>query len=73
MQKVFKTTITYVVLSEERPVDEGLTMGRIAEECASGSFIGGFTDFKTEELPPEAVTSELKAIGNDGTFFNSLD
>ncbi len=72
-RKIYKTTFKLVVLSE----DESLGFASIESvlyEIECGSSIGNVTTERLNDIiPPEKVEAELRAIGNDGTFFTAGD
>lgn len=74
--KVYKHTITLTFLSEEdwtqRINDEGWALSEIAEEITTGDCIGDWSLDKVEQVEAGNLFDELVAIGNDGTFFDSV-
>lgn len=71
MAKIYKHVYTVVVLSESDDTVGDLDV--LANSIDTGEDIGQFEHTSTEEVPAEQVKQELLAIGNDGTFFDSLD
>lgn len=72
MAKIFKHIYTVVVLSDSDALETD-SLHILADSIDTGEDIGQFEHTSTEEVPAEQVKSELLAIGNDGTFFDSLD
>lgn len=72
--QVAKTVLSFVVLhtADRRPQDMGLA--DLADECDSGDMIGGGLRLESRAIvSKETLVEELKAVGNDGAFFDHLD
>lgn len=68
-QVVAKTVITLTMI---HPVDldpAEMSPADIAYHLDEGEFVGGRTAITTIAVPDHDVQRELKALGNDGTFF----
>lgn len=77
-KKFFKTTFTIVVLSEEKPYEcgtvdftQGEYLSSIGEDIDAGPVIGSLVENGSEEVVD--IQAELRAIGNDGSFFDDPD
>ena len=70
--KISKVVIEMTVLlpSDEVASLEGMSLADIERETFDGTWIGSSSRKSVEAVPPENVSTELKAIGNDGSFFN---
>lgn len=68
-----------VVLLEADSIREAVTavgsmdLADLAHEIDGGEWIGHTRITASETVAPEAVQTELLAIGNDGSFFEILD
>jgi len=73
MMKIAKVIIQTTVLlpADELPRLEGASLSDIEQETSEGLWIGMSSRTSVETLPPEKISTELKAIGNDGTFFDT--
>lgn len=73
---VVKTIVSFEVLTyaDEAPVLRSKSLSDIAYEVCDGDWIAGSLIFsKPSVVPREELSDELKAIGNDGTFFDDMD
>jgi hypothetical protein len=78
MPRYSKAVITVTVLAEESPkaleaLVQSMDLATILEEMDTGAMIGTYETTSVAEVPPEKIHEELLAVGNDGTFFGSLD
>jgi hypothetical protein len=73
---VFKTTLTVTVMQEADSAEEAartvaeIGLVELAYEINGGSWIGTVNDGPTVEVSADMLVGELKAIGNDGSFFD---
>lgn len=68
---IAKTVYTFTVLHPaDAPLDD---LGHALYEASEGNAVGDVTAETTVTLVPDAVRSELIALGNDGEFFDSYD
>lgn len=81
MSRISKTTITFTVL--HRTDDEGLVeaqyrdydhyldspLGYVLQESWDGGMVGREGEMVTVPVPDDQVEQELRALGNDGSFF----
>ena len=58
--------------ADESPV-KNWSVARILEEMDSGALVGVVGPLTTISVDSKAVPGELRAVGNDGTFFDELD
>lgn len=49
-----------------------MDLSRVAEEMDFGDMVGDYLILSSVELSPDSVEQELRAVGNDGTFFGEL-
>lgn len=82
LPKISKTTITFTVLHRaddfplggeyfgeyDNPYDGEL--GYLMKEAWDGGMVGSESEAVTVEVPEDQVRDELRALGNDGTFFD---
>lgn len=69
MSRIVKTTITFTVMhlvNEPLPGD----LQVVLEETDTGNAVGLETGRYTVEVSDHQVPAELKALGNDGSFFD---
>lgn len=67
---VSKTVITVTVLhSTQQPLP--LALDAVVEEFTTGNAVGAETRRETTMVPDESVGDELRAVGNDGKFFDT--
>lgn len=64
--RIYKTTITVTVLH-----DEDATSPPTLKELGGGDYVWAGRVVSAEPVPPDQVERELRALGNDGTFFDS--
>jgi hypothetical protein len=68
-----KTVLTVTVLSPEGRDLSNYSLDEIAREIFDGDSIGQSSIAHSTILTdPKAVRTELKAIGNDGSFFDEI-
>ena len=71
---IIKTTITLTILHDEDDYPDygaaDMDIEDVLHEMDCGDMIGVFSVSKVEEVHPDNVEAELKALGNDGTFFD---
>jgi hypothetical protein len=72
MGKFFKTLYTVTVLSEHDPLGE-VSIEDIAHAINDGDHIGQVLESHTEELSSDEMRDALIEVGNDGSFFSSLN
>jgi len=71
---IVKTTVTLTVLHRDTDAClDGMPLEEIAALIDDGPAIGQVETTNIEFLADDNVEAELKAIGNDGTFFDSED
>lgn len=74
--EVYKTIVQVTVYSR-RPLteDERHDIGYLEAEIDYGDMIGSVKTITSEPvpLPEDVLRDELRAIGNDGTFFDDFD
>ena len=72
MSAISKTVITLTVLHR---ADEPLSpsLDDVLYEITEGGAVGWETNRVSSAVAPDAVQSELIALGNDGTFFDDDD
>ena len=72
-----KATITVTVLYDTETSDDfdgdTLTLTDVAWAIDEGDCIGTYAQTAVEDVPADKVQAELRAIGNDGTFFSDGD
>ena len=68
-KKIYKTVISYTILSEEPYFD--MRLSDIIYNCEEGSFIGGkfMTTTINDELIGENAVNEIKELGSMPDFF----
>jgi hypothetical protein len=69
-----KAVVAITMLYDERDVPrsffENASLEDLAHEMYSGDCIGQHKLLTIEDVPADQVETELKALGNDGTFFD---
>ena len=73
-RKFYRTSITFMVLSEE-PIHPFMDMGAIVAECEEGEYVADYNTTqpdKSEELTSKQMADALYHAGSDPSFF-SLD
>jgi hypothetical protein len=71
--KIRKTIIALTILHEADEKVEGLGLEHIAHQINEGGWLGGSAILSAEDLDPDKVSLECKALGNDGSFFGYMD
>ena len=71
MSQIYKHIFTITVLSEDKEFDN-VCLEDLAREIDQGNSIGQVEHKSVDEVPADRVKDELEAIGNDGSFFESL-
>lgn len=68
-KKIYKTVISYTILSEEPYTD--ITLAEIETECSEGRFIGGefTTTILNQELVGKNAVTAISNLGSDPEFF----
>lgn len=72
-ETVSKTIFTLEVL---HPADVDVSswpLESVLSEMDTGHAVGNVTGLRTDPVPDEAVEDELRALGNDGHFFDLED
>jgi hypothetical protein len=69
MAKLYKTTITAVILSEEAPVPHGTSLRDISEMIIEGDWSGKITSDGGIEMDPKEAAIALLEQGSDPSFF----
>jgi hypothetical protein len=74
-KKVYKTTLVVTILSEHSPENiEHFSLADVDEWIDTGDAIGNFKLTKCDLITDKkTIQKELLALGNDGSFFDSLD
>ena len=70
--KYFKTIYTIIVLSEDEPLGP-VDLSVIDHQITNGECIGQTEETEVEELSADEMRTALKEVGNDGSFFSSLN
>lgn len=72
---IVKVVVSTTVLMQEEDVARfnEMDLSEIHLEADQGDFVASSTHSEPEKIAPERVADELKALGNDGTFFDDLD
>lgn len=80
--RISKTTVTFTVLhrTEDFPLKDEFfgeydnpydgVLGYLMKEAWDGGMVGLESDPVTTPVPDDHVKDELRAMGNDGTFFD---
>lgn len=72
MPDISKTTISFTVIHRtDSPLSANLE--DVLEETDTGHAVGWETNRTTVRVPADAVAAELRALGNDGSFFDDDD
>lgn len=72
MGKYFKTVYTVTVLSEDEPLGP-VDLSVIDHQITDGECIGQTEETSVEELSSDEMRDALIEVGNDGSFFSSLN
>lgn len=73
-RRFYRTTITYVVLSEEPLGDAGdFDLADIVRECDDGALVGDMTKSEQEELDGPQMAKALADARSDAGFFELTD
>lgn len=70
MRKFYKTIIQVEVLSEDEPLQEGLSLGAIQYEITEGHHSGIIRSFKSTPMTGKQAAKALLAQGSDPGFFS---
>lgn len=73
MSKFYKTVIHLVVLTDDGPIDDAMTLGELEQAMAYGGATGNWSVFESEKITPEQMRKELDAVGTDHSFFGLDD
>ncbi len=68
-KRIFKTVISYTILSEQPYTD--MSLAQIEDECSGGDCIGGnfTTTVLNQELVGKKAVEQITALGSDPEFF----
>lgn len=66
-RKFYKTTYTFVVLSED-PI-KNKSLSDVLEETDAGDMVGHVAETKSVEIDAKQMVEELNEAGSDSTFF----
>lgn len=68
-KKIYKTVISYTILSEEAYTD--MALSEIEEECTTGRFLGGefTTTILNQELVGKNAVTAISNLGSDPELF----
>ena len=69
---VYKHTFKVVVFSEDKEIDRFDTLSDIDYAISEDHCIGSIEHESTEKVADENLSTELKDIGNDGSFFDPI-
>lgn len=73
MSQIVKTKIVLTVLHDRSTCDYGVEdfddLRDVLQEMDDGEFIGTYEVVSVEDVEADKVKDELRAIGDDGTFF----
>lgn len=70
-QPVAKTVMTLTMIHPESFDPSKMSATDVAYHIDHGEFVGVQTSSQTTDIADEDVASELKLLGNDGTYFES--
>lgn len=71
-KKYFKSVYTVTVLSEDEPLNT-VDLSLIDHQMSEGDCIGITEEPEVEELSADEMRKALEEVGNDGSFFQSLN
>ena len=74
-RKFYRTSVTFIVLSEE-PIPAWMDMGAIVTECENGEYVANYnidTPDNQEVLTPKQMADALYEAGSDPGFFRLDD
>ncbi len=70
--RYYRTTYTFMVLSEER-IPEDMPLNVVVAECDDGDYVGQYLDSVVEVLDAKAMAQALRAAGSTPDFFDLED
>ena len=73
MRKVYKTTYTVTVLSEDHPPSEGMNLRDVLTEYETGGWSGSISGYSAVELSGREAAQELRSQASDPGFFDLDD
>lgn len=73
MRKFYRNTVTFIVLTEDKPLSDDLSLETIAHECVAGEFVGGDYAIVSTELTGKETADALYDLSSEPGFFGLDD
>jgi hypothetical protein len=68
-RKFYRNVVSFVVLTEDAPIPDGMSLRRIEAEADSGDWVGGNVEITHVELTGKDAADALYSLGSEPGFF----